>query len=44
MKALMNLVGLAGGSVRPPLPELRAEDHAYLRSLLPQWQAVLQLA
>jgi len=44
MKALMNLVGLTGGSVRPPLPELRAEDQAYLQSLLPQWQAVLQLA
>jgi 5-dehydro-4-deoxyglucarate dehydratase len=42
MKALMNLLGLAGGPVRPPLPSLRAEDRAYLESLLPAWQAVLE--
>jgi 5-dehydro-4-deoxyglucarate dehydratase len=44
MKALMNLIGLDGGFVRPPLPELRPEDHAYLQTLAPQWQSTLELA
>ena len=44
MKVLMNLLGLAGGSVRPPLPSLRSEDLVYLQKLLPQWQSTLELA
>jgi hypothetical protein len=40
----MNLIGLDGGFVRPPLPELRPEDHAYLQTLAPQWQSTLELA
>jgi 5-dehydro-4-deoxyglucarate dehydratase len=39
MKELMNLLGLAGGVVRPPLAPLRPEDLAELGALLPAWQA-----
>jgi len=38
MKDLMNLLGLAGGVVRPPLPALTAEDAKFLETLLPSWQ------
>jgi 5-dehydro-4-deoxyglucarate dehydratase len=38
MKDLMNLLGLAGGVVRPPLPALGAEDARFLQTLLPAWQ------
>ena len=41
MKALMNLLGLAGGVPRPPIPALRADDLAYLQTLVPAWQASL---
>ncbi len=41
MKALMNLLGLAGGVPRPPIPTLRADDLAYLQTLVPAWQASL---
>ena len=33
MKALMDLLGLAGGPVRPPLPDVRPEEMPGLREL-----------
>ncbi len=41
MKALMNLLGLAGGVVRPPLPQLTAQDLADLEKLAPRWRLAL---
>jgi 5-dehydro-4-deoxyglucarate dehydratase len=41
MKEMMNLVGLAAGPVRPPLPALRREELLELRALLEGWQDVL---
>lgn len=41
MKEMMNLVGLAAGPVRPPLPTLPPEDMAALRALLERWQPML---
>lgn len=41
MKALMDMVGLSGGLVRPPLVEVRPEERDELRSLLDAWQAFL---
>ena len=41
MKAMMNLMGLAGGRVRPPLPELQAEHLTELRALTERWVAAL---
>lgn len=38
MKELMNMVGLTGGSVRPPLVPLTAAELAEVRALLPAWQ------
>ena len=35
MKALMDLLGLAGGPVRPPLPAVRADELPLLRELAP---------
>ena len=35
MKELMNLLGLGGGVVRPPLPQMTAEDLAELRATVP---------
>jgi 5-dehydro-4-deoxyglucarate dehydratase len=43
MKVLMNLIGLDGGTVRPPLPALRSEDLAYLQKLVPLWQAAAKM-
>jgi 5-dehydro-4-deoxyglucarate dehydratase len=37
MKDLMNLLGLAGGVVRPPLPALTADDAKFLETLVPAW-------
>jgi 5-dehydro-4-deoxyglucarate dehydratase len=39
MKALMNELGMAGGTVRPPLPRLAPEDLAALRVMVPAWRA-----
>lgn len=39
MKVLMNLMGLAGGRVRPPLPELHANDLAEVKAMAAQWAA-----
>jgi 5-dehydro-4-deoxyglucarate dehydratase len=38
MKELMNMLGLAGGFVRPPLVPLRADELREVRALVPQWQ------
>ncbi len=39
MKALMNLMGLAGGRVRAPLPELDAQHLTEVRTLAALWAA-----
>lgn len=41
MKALMEMMGLAAGPVRPPLPEIRPEERGELRALLDRWGPVL---
>lgn len=38
MKELMNLLGLAGGVVRPPLPRLATADLEELQKLVPRWR------
>jgi 5-dehydro-4-deoxyglucarate dehydratase len=39
MKAMMDLLGLAGGPVRPPLAGLRADELEWLRATIPAWRA-----
>jgi 5-dehydro-4-deoxyglucarate dehydratase len=39
MKAMMDMIGLVGGSVRPPLVDLRPEDVKTLREMMEKWQA-----
>jgi len=41
MKALMDMAGLAGGPVRPPLVEVRSEEKDELRIILNAWEAFL---
>jgi 5-dehydro-4-deoxyglucarate dehydratase len=41
MKELMTLLGLSGGSVRPPLPRLAAADLEALRAVAPAWRPFL---
>lgn len=41
MKALMDMAGLSGGPVRPPLVNVRAEEQTELRTILDQWQPFL---
>ena len=41
MKAMMDLTGLAGGSVRPPLPNLKREEMGELQAMVDQWKPVL---
>jgi 5-dehydro-4-deoxyglucarate dehydratase len=41
MKEMMNALGLAAGPVRPPLPEMTAQDRADVRALLETWKPVL---
>ena len=41
MKAAMDLVGLTGGPVRPPLPALRPEELDELRAMMKSWAPVL---
>jgi len=41
MKAAMDLVGLTGGPVRPPLPALRPEEIGELQAMLKSWAPVL---
>jgi 5-dehydro-4-deoxyglucarate dehydratase len=38
MKAMMDMIGLAGGPVRPPLVDLRPEDLEPLRATLEYWR------
>jgi len=38
MKAMMNMIGLAGGPVRPPLVDLRPDEIAWLQTELKKWQ------
>jgi 5-dehydro-4-deoxyglucarate dehydratase len=42
MKELMTMLGLVGGSTRPPLVPLRPEEIQELRAIVPQWQKALQ--
>jgi 5-dehydro-4-deoxyglucarate dehydratase len=41
MKAMMDMAGLRGGPVRPPLPDVRAEEREELRALLDKWKQFL---
>jgi 5-dehydro-4-deoxyglucarate dehydratase len=41
MKEMMNLLGLAAGPVRPPLPNVRPEEVAELKAMLEKWKPVL---
>lgn len=41
MKELMNLLGLAGGIVRPPLPKIAKADLEELKSTVPRWKQSL---
>ncbi len=40
MKAMMDLLGLAGGPVRAPLPNLRPDELGELRALVERWKPV----
>jgi len=41
MKAIMDMAGLRGGPVRPPLVNIRPEEEKELRAILDQWQPFL---
>lgn len=41
MKEMMNIVGLAAGPVRPPLPRLRTEELAELKTMMKKWKTWL---
>jgi 5-dehydro-4-deoxyglucarate dehydratase len=41
MKAMMDMVGLRGGPVRPPLSDVRAEEREELRAMLEKWKPFL---
>jgi 5-dehydro-4-deoxyglucarate dehydratase len=41
MKAMMDMTGLSGGPVRPPLVNVRIEEKEELRAILEQWQPFL---
>ena len=41
MKVAMDLVGLVGGPVRPPLPALRPDELDELRAMMKSWAAFL---
>ncbi len=38
MKAMMDMIGLAGGPVRPPLVDLRPDETELLRGMLEKWR------
>jgi 5-dehydro-4-deoxyglucarate dehydratase len=42
MKAMMDLVGLTGGPVRPPLPNLRPEEITEVKAMLEHWSPFLK--
>jgi 5-dehydro-4-deoxyglucarate dehydratase len=41
MKEMMNLAGLRGGAVRPPLPNVGPEETRELRRMLERWEPML---
>jgi 5-dehydro-4-deoxyglucarate dehydratase len=41
MKVMMDMLGLVGGPVRPPLVDVRDEDAALIREMLERWRAWL---
>ena len=41
MKEMMNLIGLSAGPVRPPLPNVRPEEIAEIKTLLEKWKPFL---
>jgi 5-dehydro-4-deoxyglucarate dehydratase len=41
MKAMMDMVGLNGGPVRPPLANVRPEEEDELRTILATWEKFL---
>ena len=41
MKVCMDLVGLRDGAVRPPLPDLRPDEHKELSAMMKRWAPVL---
>lgn len=41
MKSMMDLVGLTGGPVRPPLPNVRPEELPEIQAILEAWKAYL---
>lgn len=41
MKAMMDMAGLRGGPVRPPLPNVRVEEREELRAILDKWKPFL---
>lgn len=41
MKAMMDMAGLSGGPVRPPLVDVRADEKEELRAILDEWQPFL---
>jgi 5-dehydro-4-deoxyglucarate dehydratase len=41
MKAMMNMAGLSGGPVRPPLVNVKPEEQEELRAILKEWQEFL---
>ena len=43
MKALIDMVGLAGGPVRPPLVNVRTEERQELKTILETWRPFLEL-
>jgi dihydrodipicolinate synthase/N-acetylneuraminate lyase len=38
MKTMMDMIGLVGGPVRPPLVDLRPEDVEQLRGMMDRWK------
>jgi len=41
MKALMDMAGMRGGPVRPPLVNVTAEERKELRAILETWKEFL---
>jgi 5-dehydro-4-deoxyglucarate dehydratase len=41
MKALMDMAGLNGGPVRPPLVNVKPEEREELRAILEEWREFL---
>ena len=41
MKAMMDMIGLAGGPVRPPLVDLRPDEMETLRAMMERWRVWL---